>query len=83
VKKQIHKDKKIKTGASLHFDLPEDEYLFKKSLNGTKYHGALEKIDQFLRSQIKYTDNTKIDLEEMRDKLHECCKDEGFDLYED
>jgi len=60
------------------FDTAEIEL----ALNAGKYKSALFDLDQWLRSQIKYTDIEKMDLQEVRDKLWEIIRENEVTLGE-
>lgn len=60
--------------ASLIFKLPEEKEEFDNALNGTNYRGALEEVDNYLRSRIKYEDldePVRVALEAVRVKIRE------------
>lgn len=50
------------------------------ALKASSFQAALWDLDQWLRSQIKYTDLEKGDLQEVRDKLHEIINEHGITL---
>jgi hypothetical protein len=62
--------------AILEFNLPEEQPEFDNAVNGAKWSLVAWKLDQWLRSQIKYSPDDMSQeayeaFEECRDKLHE------------
>lgn len=55
----------------LSFKLPEEQEEFESALNGSKYKGALEDLDNWLRGLAKYQDQETVSIEEVRQKLRE------------
>jgi hypothetical protein len=58
----------------LKFNLPEDNEEFQMSINGHKYHCAINDILQHLRDKIKYSDLNENELkvyEDIRIKIFE------------
>jgi len=58
----------------LEFNLPEEEEEFLLAFNGARYAIALDELDNWLRSKIKYGDNhmlVEVTYQECRDKLTE------------
>jgi len=53
----------------IEFNLPEEENEFRQAMAATRYLTILIRIDEFLRSQIKYEEREE--LQEIRDKLWE------------
>ena len=45
--------------AFLEFDLPEDNMDFKAAINGSNYKSAIWEYDQWLRSEMKYSELDK------------------------
>ena len=67
--------------ASLHFKLPEEEEDHLTALKATQFKSTLRELDEFLRQKIKYTEETSITFEALREKLHEIEKEnEVYDL---
>ena len=69
--------------AILEFNLPEDQSDFDNAVNGAKWSLVAWELDQWLRSQIKYTpeeiSQDAFDaFEQCRDKLHEIKGDYGL-----
>ena len=64
--------------AILEFDLYEEKEEFEVAYNARSYATAVDKIDNYLRNEIKYKENSnerhKV-LQEVRDKLNEICED--------
>lgn len=64
--------------AKLIFNLPEDAEDHKYALKGLSYKIALDEMDNYLRSRLKYEDlSEEIDqeLQAARDKLNELIRD--------
>lgn len=59
----------------LIFKLPEDAEDFIIAQKALSYKIALEDMDNWLRSIIKYTEQKTISIQEVRDKLHEIMKE--------
>jgi len=55
--------------AKIEFDLPEEQAEFQTTMNAGKYQSALWDITQWIRGQIKYTENETIEFEELRKKV--------------
>lgn len=72
--------------AILKFDLPEDEYQFSAASRATKWVAAMWEMDQWLRSQIKYTESYTDDqyelLEDVREKLRDIMNDNNVSFDE-
>lgn len=64
--------------ATIKFKLPEEQEDFELALNGSKYKRALDELDEYLRSQVKYAELTEESHNlhvEIRAKLWEIKKD--------
>lgn len=61
--------------AILEFNLPEDDYKFRKAINGSKWMSAMWDTDSQLRTIVKHsdiwTDEQKLAFEEARAILRE------------
>jgi hypothetical protein len=57
--------------AILEFNLPEDNHDFQASINGIKYQSAIWDYDQWLRSEMKYSE-----LPNETYKAYETCRKE-------
>ena len=71
--------------AILEFNLPEDQSDFELATNGYKWQLVAWELDQWLRSQIKYSPEEMSQdvydkLQECRDKLHEIKNDYNLKL---
>ena len=55
--------------ATLTYDLPEEQEEFKLACDGVKWSLVAWDLDQWLRSEIKYQEQNK--LQPARDKLYE------------
>lgn len=69
----------------LEFDAYEDQEAYRHALNGTKYLAALQELDNFLRGRLRYEElpeSVADALQEVRDKLHSECNDNGFSIWE-
>jgi hypothetical protein len=55
----------------LIFKLPEETEDFELAQKAVCYKIALEDLDNWLRGIIKYTEQETINVQEVRDKLHE------------
>jgi hypothetical protein len=66
------------------FDLPDDEEDFSMAANAGKMNIVLFDFDQWLRSQIKYSEDIKASkhdiLQDCRDKFHELLRENNIDL---
>ncbi len=66
----------------LSFKLPEENEEFEIAFAGHNYKYVLEDLDNFLRNKLKYDGDLhekyiKV-YQEVRDKLHEICKERGL-----
>lgn len=69
----------------LEFDTESENYSYQEQqtyLNAQKMLLALEDIREFIRTKIKYTDETIIKLEDLEDKFWEIIKDRGISFEE-
>ena len=71
--------------AVLEFNLPEDKINFEFATEGSKWWSIIWGMDQWLRSQIKYTPDGITDdeleaFEECREKLRELIGDYNLNL---
>jgi hypothetical protein len=69
----------------LEFNLPEEENEFNLASNSRNYYSALWEIDQFLRSKVKYAnDSVSEDTVEAylstREELWRILEEQGIDL---
>jgi hypothetical protein len=68
--------------ATLEFNLPEDQSDFDLAVNGTKAQAALWEMDQYLRNELKYSDDRSSEdlklLQEVRDQLREIMFENGL-----
>ena len=55
--------------ATLEYNLPEDREDFNYATNGFNYYMALVEMDQWLRSEYKYTGNEE--MKQVREQLNE------------
>jgi hypothetical protein len=59
--------------AILEFNLPDDQHEFDFAISGAKWHSAIWKYDQYLRSHLKYDEKLTEEqykvYEQLRDKL--------------
>lgn len=70
--------------ATLTFNLPEEYLEFKQASNASNLFNVIFELDNYLRSEIKYKDNsTEVDLslQRIRDYLNELCSDSGIVLH--
>lgn len=69
--------------ATLKFNLPEEQVEFNLAVNGNKWSFVVWKIDQELRSKIKYsesiTDEQKDIYQEVRNLINEYMIEQGLD----
>lgn len=69
--------------AILEFNLPEDKEEFKLANQATSYYLVIEDIDNYLRSRIKYEQNSeeveKV-LQEVREKLYEIISENNLSI---
>lgn len=47
----------------LEFNLPEDRHEFETAIHAVKYISALDDIQQYIRSKLKYEENTDREIE--------------------
>ena len=67
------------------FQLPEHEDDLFNAINGWKWKRVVEKMDNYLRGQIKYVDypiEIQNKLQKVRDQLNELSNDLGLILHE-
>ena len=68
--------------AILEFNLPEEKTEFKDAVNGTTYLLILQKLDDHMRSEIKYNNDISEEkektLNDLRDKMNEIAL--GYDI---
>lgn len=68
--------------AILEFSLPEDQSDFDLAVNGAKAQSALWEMDQYLRNELKYSDDRSFEdlklLQELRDQLREIMFENGL-----
>jgi len=66
------------------FDLPDDQEEFSMAANAGKMNIVLFDFDQWLRSQIKYSDDSKASkhdiMQDCRDKLYDLLRENNIDL---
>ena len=62
---------------TMSFTLPKEREDFNLALKGVNYNLVIEDFENWLRSKIKYTDETTVTLEEVREKLNEFKNDNG------
>jgi hypothetical protein len=72
---------------SLIFDLPEEQTEFYIAQNGIHYLSILQELDNYLRGKIKYeseiySEESLINFDEIRSKLHDLLKAQGLLLHE-
>jgi hypothetical protein len=71
--------------AILEFNLPEDNYEYKKAVNADKYFTALEDIYQLLRTKVKYAEKTEAEdkvYNEVYDDFYRILNDYNINLFE-
>lgn len=71
--------------ATLEFELPEDGTEFELAANAQKWYTVAWDLDQWLRSQTKYSPDSMHEeyykaLQDTRDKLKEIISEEGLSL---
>lgn len=68
---------------TLEYTLPEENQDYEVAMNGSKYLGVLQELDNYLRSQLKYTqltDEQFLVTEAIRSKLYELLNDTGVTI---
>ena len=69
--------------AILEFDLPEEQVEFNLAVNGNKWSFVAWKVDQELRSKIKYsesiTEEQRDIYQEVRNLINEYMMEQGLD----
>ena len=69
--------------ATLEFNLPEEQVEFNLAVNGNKWSFVAWKIDQELRSKIKYsesiTEEQRDTYQEVRNLINEYMNEQGVD----
>jgi hypothetical protein len=70
----------------LEFNLPEETESYQLAMNGHRYRFALQELDNYLRSELKYNDalnkGSRRLLDAIRAKLREELHERGVTLYE-
>ena len=69
--------------AILEFNLPEDNDEYKLTTTAAGMSSTLWNLDQWLRSNIKYSDDDSLDndtLQAVRDKLYEIMKNNNISI---
>lgn len=66
---------------TLEFNLPEEHEAHHCALMGGNYKGAMQELDNWLRSVQKYTDKDMVTIESVREKLNEALEGHGVELY--
>lgn len=69
----------------LEFDMYEDQDEYRYAINGGKYLGTLQELDNYLRGRLKYEelpDDVAKALQEVRDRLHEEANGHGISVWE-
>jgi hypothetical protein len=69
--------------ATIEFDLTEEQELFNDACNGHKYKYVLDKLDQEMRSILKYGEKTQEvydEIQKLRDILYELMHDQNIGL---
>lgn len=70
--------------AILEFNLPEDQHEHQDALRGWEWKWALTEVVDYLRNQIKHTDNSADEyraFERTRERISEILEERGLDLY--
>jgi hypothetical protein len=71
--------------AILEFNLPEETEEYELAMNGSHYLFALQELDNYLRSQLKYNDSLNEEqcyiIESIRTKLHEELNERGVTIH--
>ena len=69
--------------ATLEFNLPEDEYLYRAAINGERLRTVLNQFDEYLRARLKYeslsTDEAKA-LSAARERLFQLLNESDDDI---
>jgi hypothetical protein len=68
--------------AILKFSLPDERNEYACAVNGAKYHTALWDISQWIRSQIKYGDDVRVEHEVVRKMFYDILDTYGINLDE-
>jgi hypothetical protein len=63
--------------AILEFDLPDEKFEFNYAIKGVNYSLVIDDLENWIRSKVKYTDQTTFTLEELREKLNEYKRNNG------
>lgn len=69
--------------AILEFDLPDDEYNFRRANEGAPVHGVLRDLDNWLREKLKYGhdfEDAGSALEAARNELRDLLQGENLSL---
>jgi hypothetical protein len=70
--------------AILEFNLPEETESYELAMNGCHYLFALQELDNYLRSQLKYNDSLNEEqchlIESIRTKLYEELNERGVTI---
>ena len=65
--------------AVLEFQLPEEREDFEIATDGWRYRGVISDVLNQLRSKIKYTEETTIALDAVREMIWEYCREYEVD----
>ncbi len=64
----------------LIFVTPDEKHELDEAMNGAAWHAVVTKMDEWLRSKIKY--EQREELQDARNWLHELIDEEGLRLWE-
>ena len=64
----------------LVYDIPEEEGEFEAANDGVKWMSAMNDLDQYLRSKIKYSDVAPHEYHEIRGELHSILENYNLEL---
>ena len=69
----------MKKTVTLELEDGDDAVELMQNVRGT-FKGILYDLDQWLRQKVKYENQDKIDITEVRSEITRLCRDEGVDV---
>jgi transcriptional regulator of acetoin/glycerol metabolism len=68
--------------ATLEYNLPEEQSEHADALNGYKWRGICQELDNILRNKMKYENVETMRLEDIRKELHQLADASSLQLWE-
>ncbi len=72
--------------ATLHFELPEDEYNYRNAINGWRWRAVVSQLDEDLRHELTYNEPSEAvaaRIEALRAEIHALLQEYNLTLDED